>query len=115
VRRLALAFLAAAALAGCGEHRLDDRLGADCSERLVAVGRGRREAEKRHQLVRQLRPLLDRDARLPARRGSVLQYRVTGEEGEVRFADNSRNLPKVFAELIRFTRKIATEACGRDR
>ena len=67
------------------------------------------------QLTEDLRPLLDRDTRLPVREGSVLQFRVTGGEGEARFADNSPNQPKAFAELIRFTRKIATEVCGRDR
>jgi hypothetical protein len=67
------------------------------------------------QLTEELRPLLDRGTRLPTREGSLLQYRVAGEEGEVRFADNSPNQPAVFAELIRFTRRIAMEVCGRDR
>ena len=67
------------------------------------------------QLAEELRPLLDRGTRRPALEGSLLQYRVTGQEGEVRFADNSPNQPRVFAELIRFTRRIAMQACGRDR
>ena len=67
------------------------------------------------QLTEDLRPLLDRRTRLPVREGSLLQYRVSGEEGEARFADNSPGQPKAFAELIRFTRKIAMEACGRKR
>lgn len=67
------------------------------------------------QLTEELRPLLDRGTRLPAREGSLLQFRVTGEEGEVRFADNSRHQPATFAELIRFVRRISTEVCGRER
>ena len=66
-------------------------------------------------LTEELRPLLDRGARLPVRKGSLLQYRVIGEEGEARFADNSPGQPKPFAELIRFTRKLATEVCGKER
>ncbi len=67
------------------------------------------------QLTEDLRPLLDRGTRLPTREGSLLQYRVTGGEGEARFADNSPGQPEAFAELIRFTRRIAMSACGRDR
>jgi hypothetical protein len=67
------------------------------------------------QLAEDLKPLLDRGVRLPTREGSVLQYRVIAGEGDARFADNSPGRPKVFAELIRFTRKIAMSACGKDR
>ncbi|HEX2085503.1 MAG TPA: hypothetical protein VHF89_07465 [Solirubrobacteraceae bacterium] len=67
------------------------------------------------RLAEDLKPLLDRGPRLPPRAGSLLQYRVTGEEGEATFADNSRGLPEPFARLIRFTRKLATERCGLDR
>ena len=67
------------------------------------------------QLTEDLRPLLDRDVRLEPRRGSLLRFRVTGEEGEVRFADNSARLPEVFARVIQFTRKMAMQVCGRDR
>ena len=67
------------------------------------------------QIEEDLKPVLDRGPTLPPKQGSVLQYRVTGEEGEARFADNSERQPRVFAQLIRFTRKIAMEACGRDR
>jgi hypothetical protein len=67
------------------------------------------------QLEKDLAPLLDRGLRLAPRSGSLLRYRVTGGEGEVRFADNSQGQPRTFAELIRFTRRIAMSACGRDR
>ena len=67
------------------------------------------------QLTEDLRPLLDQNVRLAPREGSLLRFRVTGEEGEVRFADNSRRLPKPFAQVIAFTRKIAMQVCGRDR
>jgi hypothetical protein len=67
------------------------------------------------QLAEDLEPLLDRGLRLEPREGSLLRYRVSGGEGAARFADNSPNQPKAFALLIRFTRKIAMEACGRDR
>ena len=126
--------LAALALAGCGTPSADlfvvERTGSLPDAKLtLRVGDGgtvrcdggdERPIDSddlldARQLTEDLRPLLDRGTQLPAREGSVLQYRVTGEEGEVRFADNSRNQPKTFAELIRFTRKIAMEACGRER
>ncbi len=67
------------------------------------------------QLTEDLRPLLDRNTRLPTRRGSLLQYRVTGEEGEARFADNSPGLAPALARVQFFTRTVARESCGRDR
>ncbi len=67
------------------------------------------------QLAEDLAPLLDRRVALRARPGSQLRYRVTGGEGEVRFADNSPRPPKAFGEVIRFTRRIAMSACGRPR
>jgi hypothetical protein len=136
VRRAAGAVAAAAAalLAGCGTPSADlfvvDRTGSLPDAKLtLRVGDGAtvrcdggderpissEDLLDARQITEDLRPLLDRGLRLPPRDGSVLQYRVTGEEGEVRFADNSRGQPEVFAMLIRFTRKIAMEACGRDR
>ena len=67
------------------------------------------------QLAEDLRPLLDRRVELPARPQSVLRFRVTGQEGEVRFADNSAGQPEVFGRVIGFTRKMAKDVCGRDR
>jgi hypothetical protein len=129
-----LALAAAAALAGCGTPSADlfvvDRTGSLPDAKLtLRVGDGGTVrcdgGEERpiasedlldaRQLTEDLRPLLDRGARLPARPGSLLQYRVSGEEGEASFADNSRRLPRAFGEVIRFTRKIAIEVCGRAR
>ncbi len=67
------------------------------------------------QLAEDLAPLLDRRVTLAAKPGSQLRFRVTGGEGEVRFADNSPRPPRAFGELIAFTRRIAMSACGRPR
>ena len=67
------------------------------------------------QIQKDLRPLLDRDTTLAPRPGSLLRFRVTGEQGEARFAENSRPLPKAFALLVAFTRKQAMSACGLER
>jgi hypothetical protein len=62
-----------------------------------------------------LLPLLDDGLRLPARPGSQLSYRITGEPGTLRFADTSPGQPAVLGRLQRLTRAIAREACGRPR
>lgn len=66
-------------------------------------------------LARDLEPVLAREPRLPAGEGSLLRYRVIGGEGEATFADTSPRLPPVLAQLQRFTRAVARQACGRDR
>ncbi len=58
---------------------------------------------------------IDKDLKLPPRPGSTLTYEVRGEEGTVRFSDNSANQPKVFFELANFTRRIAKDVCGLPR
>ena len=132
-RRCALAALACAATA-CGTPSADlfvvDRTGSLPDARLtLRVGDGGTvrcdggeekpissdDLLDARQLTEDLRPLLDRGVELEPRKGSLLHYRVSGEEGEVRFADNSERQPRVFAQLIQFTRKIAMAACGRDR
>jgi hypothetical protein len=134
VRRLLLLALAAVAVTGCGTPSRDlwvvDRSGSLPEARLtLRVGDGSTvrcdggdekpissdDLLDARQVEKDLKPLLDRNLRLPAEPGSVLQYRVTGGEGEVRFADNSAGKPLVFAEIIRLTRKFAREACGRAR
>ena len=134
MRRGAPAIVAGALLAGCGTPSADlfvvDRAGSlPDAELTLRVGDGgtvrcdggpersiaSEDLLDARQLTEDLRPLLDRGVRLPPQDGSLLRYRVTGGEGEVRFADNSRGQPEVFARLIRFTRKIAVQACGRDR
>ncbi|MDQ3739736.1 MAG: hypothetical protein M3389_02220, partial [Actinomycetota bacterium] len=67
------------------------------------------------QLAEDLKPLLDRGLELPPREGSLLRFEVTAGEGTVRFHDNSPSPPPELGRVIRFTRKIAREACGRDR
>ena len=132
--RAAAAAVAAVLLAGCGTPSADlfvvDRTGSLPDAKLtLRVGDGgtvrcdggpersiaSEDLLDARQLAEDLRPLLDRGVRLPPREGSLLQYRVTGGEGEVRFADNSRGQSEVFARVVRFTRKIAIAACGRDR
>ena len=136
MRRATLLLLAAvvAPLAGCGTPSADlfvvDRKGSLPDAKLtLRVGDGgtvrcdggpekaiaSEDLLDARQLAKDLRPLLDRRVQLDPKKGSLLQYRVTGGEGEVGFADNSDRQPKVFAELIRFTRKMAMQACGRDR
>ena len=66
-------------------------------------------------IAEELQPLLDREVTLPPQPESLVRYKVTGENGEVRFADNSSGQPEVFGRLIAFTRKIAKSACGLDR
>ncbi len=132
--RRALVALGCAAVAGCGTPSADlfvvDRAGSLPDAKLtLRVGDGGTVrcdgGEERpiasgdlldaRQLAEDLAPLLDRRVTLAPRTGSLLRYRVSGEEGAVRFADNSRPQPETFGQLIRFTRKIAMSACGRDR
>ena len=138
MRRALLAAAAAlsvtGALAGCGTPSRDlwvvDRTGSLPDARLtLRVGDGgtvwcdgddgrpidHDDLLDARQVEEDLMPLLDEDLRLPPVRGSVLRYVVTGGEGEVHFADNSADKPEVLAEIVRLTRKLATEVCGRDR
>ncbi|CAA9529100.1 MAG: hypothetical protein AVDCRST_MAG85-3504 [uncultured Solirubrobacteraceae bacterium] len=67
------------------------------------------------QLAEDLEPLLDKRTRLPEAQGSIVRYRVFNDLGEVRFADSSPGLPSELGQLIRLTRQIARDACGRRR
>ncbi|HEV2813310.1 MAG TPA: hypothetical protein VGW10_08670 [Solirubrobacteraceae bacterium] len=132
-RRLALAALACAATA-CGTPSADlfvvERDGSLPDAKLtLRVGDGgtvrcdggeekeiaSEDLLDARQLAEDLRPLLDRGLDLPPKPDSLLNYRVSGEEGDVRFADNSAGQPEEFGRLIQFTRKIAMSACGRAR
>jgi hypothetical protein len=134
VRRVLLAVAAAAGLLGCGTPSADlfvvERTGdlpdAKLTLRVGDGGTVRCDGGEKvdipsedlldaRQLQKDLRPLLDRRTDLPARPGSLLRFRVTGKEGEARFAENSRGLPKVLAQVVAFTRKQAMAACGRER
>ncbi len=133
MRRGLLVVLAGAALAGCGTPTADllviERDGSlpDARARIV-VGDGTSvECDGRERpfdndllldarvLTRDLQPLLKRRLRLAVPEAALLRYRVTGEEGEVRFADASPRLPPELGRLIRFTRAVATRSCGLDR
>jgi hypothetical protein len=135
VRRAAAALAAAALLgAGCGTPSADlfvvERTGELPGARLtLRVGDGgtvrcdggpersiaSEDLLDARAIAEDLQPLLDRGVRLPSREGSLLRFRVTGEHGEARFADNSTGVPEVFGRVIAFTRKIAMTACGRPR
>ena len=63
-------------------------------------------------LADDIEPLLARRIRLPVPRSALLRFRVTGEQGEVRFADASPGQRPEFGRLVRFTRAVARESCG---
>ena len=67
------------------------------------------------ELADDLAPLLDRRLRLPVPDAALLRYRILGEGGEIRFADASPRLPPELGRLVRFSRAVATEACGLER
>jgi hypothetical protein len=67
------------------------------------------------ELTRDVQPLLARKLSLPVPSEALLRYRVTGEDGAVRFADASPRLPTELGRLVRFTRAVATRSCGLDR
>jgi hypothetical protein len=135
VRRGAAAAAAlAATLAACGTPSADllviERSGSLPDARLtLRVGDGgavrcdggpeRQMARGRlleaRDLARDLAPLLDRGLALPAAPASLLTYRVTGEQGTVRFTDASPGLTPELGRLLRFTRSVARETCGRER
>lgn len=52
---------------------------------------------------------------LPARRGSQVSYVVRGEDGEARFADNSRGAPEAYLKLAVLVRALAKGPCGLPR
>jgi len=133
VKRAALA-LAAASLTACGTPSADllviERSGSLPDARLtLRVGDGgtvrcdggpeRRLADGRlleaRDLARDLAPLLDRRLSLPASPRSLLRYRVTGEQGTLRFTDASPGLRPELGRVLQFTRNVARESCGRGR
>lgn len=133
MKRAALA-LAAASLTACGTPSADllviERSGSLPDARLtLRVGDGgtvrcdggpeRRLADGRlleaRDLARDLAPLLDRRLSLPASPRSLLRYRVTGEQGTLRFTDASPGLRPELGRVLQFTRNVARESCGRGR
>ena len=132
MRRAAVLLLALAA-AGCGTESADlfvvERTGSLPDAKLdLVVGDGntvRCDGQEKpfanellldaRQLAKDLEPLLERDARLPAPDAALLRFRVFNDVGEVRFADASPRLPPELGRVIQLTRRIARESCGRDR
>jgi len=137
VRRAAASVaIGAAALAGCGTPSADlfvvEREGTLPGAKLhllvsdggwVVCNRDGRERTidsdrllDARQLTEDLRPLLDRGRTYPAaREGTLLRYRVSGEEGVIRFADTSAAREPVLGRLIQFTRRVSMAACGQPR
>jgi hypothetical protein len=66
-------------------------------------------------LTERLLPVLDENPRLPVPANALLRFRVEGETGTATFADASPGLPPELGELIRLTRRIAMESCGKER
>ncbi len=68
------------------------------------------------QLTEDLQPLLDRGTTYPAaKEGTLLRFRVSGENGAIRFADTSAAREPILGRLIQFTRRVSMEACGKPR
>ena len=136
-RRAALVGVAAAfLLTGCGTPSADlfivDRTGSLRGARLhLLVSDGgtvvcNRDGRQRtidndllldaRQLAKDLQPLLERGRRYPeAREGTLLRFRVSGENGAIRFADTSAAREPVLGRVIQFTRAVSREACGQPR
>jgi hypothetical protein len=66
-------------------------------------------------LVRDLSDPAKAGTDLPARRGSILRYRIRTEDGTVAFSDNSRGQPAVFFRAALLVRQIAKGPCGLPR
>ena len=132
MRRLALGtFLIACLLAGCGGIKSPDlflvkRVGSGPHAKLSMLvneeGGIRCDGSKEFKLpdlqivkARQIQEELQEPSSdhliLAPRPGSVLQYRVRDENGEVRFADNSVGQPKVLRELELFVVQSAQQVC----
>jgi hypothetical protein len=132
VRGLPL-LLALVATAGCGTPSADlfvvERSGAlpDARLTLVVGDGGDVECDGRKQsissaqlleareLARDLAPLLERGLRVEPAPGSLLRLRVTGEQGTAEFADTAAARSPALARVLRFTRTVAMQSCGRAR
>jgi hypothetical protein len=136
VRRVALLAGLAAVATGCGTPSADlfivDRDGTLPGAKLhllvsdggwVVCNRDGRERPidsdrllDARQLTEDLQPLLDRGTTYPAaKEGTLLRFRVSGENGAIRFADTSAAREPILGRLIQFTRRVSMEACGKPR
>jgi hypothetical protein len=134
VRKLVLGSIAsvlASLLAGCGGIKSPDlflitRTGSGAHARLTMLVNeeggircnGSKELKladlqivKARQIQEELQEPSSEHLLLAPRPGSVLEYRVRDENGEVRFADNSVGQPKVLRELELFVVEAAQQIC----
>jgi hypothetical protein len=132
-RAAAVAVAVAAGLGACGTPSADlfvvERSGSlpDADLELVVGDGGSVECDgverpissdqllRARELARDLEPVLARRVRLSGGRGSLLRYRVLGEQGEARFADVSAARDRTLGRVVAFTRDVARRACGRAR
>ena len=135
-RAAGAAVLAAATLAGCGTPSADlfivERSGSLPGAKLhllvsdggwVECNRDGREREidpdqllDARQLAEDLQPLLDEGRTYPAaKQGTLLRFRVSGENGAIRFADTSAGREPVLGRVIQLTRALSRQACGQPR
>jgi hypothetical protein len=134
VRRFALALvLAPAALAGCGTAGADLMVaersgsipGAKLQMRVIDDGQvecnGARhdlpsdDLIEAREIVREMAVPGTEGLDLPARKGTILRFRVQTEHGTVEFSDNSAGQPQVFYRTAQLIRVIAKGACGLER
>lgn len=121
----------AVALAGCGGSTGDDfllqRSGQGPGARLSLVvgdsgtvtcnrGKSRELPSARLLDARTFTREVSDDAaahkRYPARKGSILRYRIKTQDGTVAWADTSRPLPERYLQLAFFARRVSTGVCG---
>jgi len=67
------------------------------------------------ELVRDLADPAKARTSLQPRRGSILRYRISTEDGTVAFADNSPRQPPAFYRAALLVRQIAKGPCGLPR
>jgi hypothetical protein len=125
---------AALALAGCGGESADlfavERSGADrnanvdlvvndggtvtCNrgEPIALPGSGLLDAR---ELGRELEKQAALSIELPKGPGSTLRYVVRTSNGRISFYDTSPNRPRVFNELVRFSKDVIEDVCKIER
>ena len=122
--------VAAALLAGCGARPPDlfavERTGSGANARLeMVVNDGGAVTCNGHEhpldaphllrareVARQLADQAQLHLDLPAGSGSILSYRVSLEQGTVKFSDTSAHLPASFTAVEVLTKDIAEDVCG---
>jgi hypothetical protein len=124
----------ALALAGCGAQAADlfvlQRSGEGPGARLTLLvaddGTVTCNGERSHELpsarlldaresAREIADDARAHKRYPARKGSILRYRVRSQDGTVAWADTSRPLPVRYLQLAFFARRVSKDVCGLSR